>query len=106
MTPATPAPDAEAVASAKLTLGFEVPGPEDESHQAGQIMLATALTAAEARIAELEAERDRLRKVIREVAIWLRNGDYDTRGGLGEMDRLAGVCESALPAGAAKDGGA
>jgi len=30
------------------------------------------------------------------AAIWLRNGDYDTRGGLAEMSRLAGLLERAL----------
>jgi len=33
---------------------------------------------------------------IKEIAVWLRNGDYDTRGGMIEMDRLASVAEQLL----------
>ena len=44
----------------------------------------------------LEAENAKLREALKQAAVWLRNGDYDTRGGLIEMSRLAGVCESAL----------
>jgi len=48
----------------------------------------------------LLAERDAQLAVavgaLREAAVWLRNGDYDTRGGLSEMDRIAGVCENGI----------
>jgi hypothetical protein len=48
-----------------------------------------------------EAENERLRGALKTAAVWLRNGDYDTRGGLIEMDRIAGVCETALSNGGA-----
>lgn len=51
---------------------------------------------AQAANARLLAAAPDLLEVLRQAATWLRNGDYNTRGGLIEMDRLAGVCETAL----------
>ncbi len=42
------------------------------------------------------AQGDGMREALVEIASWLRNGDYDTRGGLIEMDRLASIAEAAL----------
>lgn len=36
------------------------------------------------------------REALEQAAVWLRGGDYDTRGGMIEMSRLASVCETAL----------
>lgn len=44
----------------------------------------------------LICQRDALVAALEQIAPWLRGGDYDTRGGLIEMDRLAGVAEAAL----------
>lgn len=41
-------------------------------------------------------QRDRLRAALAEIETWLANGDYDTRGGLIEMDRLASVARAAI----------
>jgi hypothetical protein len=46
--------------------------------------------------AALIAAAPALYEALEAIAPWLRNGDYDTRGGLIEMDRLASVAESAL----------
>jgi hypothetical protein len=46
--------------------------------------------------AHLFAAAPALYEALEAIASWLRNGDYDTRGGLIEMDRLASVAESAL----------
>ena len=39
---------------------------------------------------------DALIPAARAAAIWLRNGNYEARGGLCEMSRLASVLEAAL----------
>ena len=46
--------------------------------------------------AHLIAAAPALYEALEAIAPWLRNGDYDTRGGLIEMDRLASVAEAAL----------
>lgn len=47
---------------------------------------------------KLEARLAEALKALEQAATWLRGGDYDTRGGLIEMDRLASVCEATPPA--------
>lgn len=54
--------------------------------------------SAEASLAAVRREVERKDVALKQAATWLRNGDYDNRGGLIEMDRLAGVCEAALAA--------
>jgi hypothetical protein len=46
--------------------------------------------------ARLIAAAPELLAVLAEVETWLTNGDYDTRGGLVEMERLASIARSAI----------